>query len=802
MKRAHAAIAVVAAGIAGCPARENVRPVGVTVPAKMVAEATLRRIGAGERAPLSGYRVEAKEGDWMLASDESVAVVSAKTGRLLDFGARGGSDEIVAIEPLLEVEIEKTGLPVQGKRAKIELDAIEPHDASLTVRWRVVDARAAISVTYALEGRALRMETLVTSLGDAVAAASIGESIAWGNVPTWVEGHGAIGDAGVFEGEHVGRDALGVAYAIAPAARVRFDPPSPGFWAWPRTSEDVGAIAAGGMSKHRVAWLAYGRSVGDAAVAVAAIAQGRAVDDVERIDLARLFEARGAESTGAPAYDVIVRRCDGRAFAPFRVSRAAPTIALPRGCFEAGLSAPGRAPSAWMPPRALADARLPAGTLSLVAVNPPHGAIPARFVVRGIAPTPDPSWGDDPIAGAALNVVYAKRDVDVPLPPGRYLVTASRGFEYTSSAREVTIEDGKPSALAFRLERVVDTRGWITADLHVHAIPSPDAPTRLSDRVRSLAAAGVEVAVATDHNAVTDYAPTIREEALSGSLTSIVGDEITTRGTLFGHFNVFPLAPSAAPVPYESTTPHALASAARATPPADRDKILQINHPRMGDIGYFDITRFDPKDVAAWRATPSAEIGFDAIEVFNGDHYARIDEVEKCMRDWYALLDAGVRMTATGNSDSHKIAYHEAGVPWNYVQIANDDPEKLDERAFVEAVRRGRVVVSSGPFVRIAAGDRGIGDTITPGEIALSVRVDAPPWVDVDRVEIVGRSGAVLRVWNVAPTAAVTRLDERVKLRLAKGDWVIAVARGTKPMTLLHRAGATPLAFTNPIFVD
>jgi hypothetical protein len=222
----------------------------------------------------------------------------------------------------------------------------------------------------------------------------------------------------------------------------------------------------------------------------------------------------------------------------------------------------------------------------------------------------------------------------------------------------------------------------------------------------------------------------------------------------------------------------------------------------MGDIGYFEILGFDPKDVAGWRArTPSAELGFDAIEVYNGDHYARLDEVEKCMRDWYALLDAGVRMTATGNSDSHKLAYQEAGVPWNYVHVADDDPAKLDERAFVEAVRRGRVVVSSGPMIRMTAGDRGIGDAIAPGEIEIAVKVDAPPWVDVDRVDLVGRGGAVLRTWMVK-SAAVTRLDERAKVRLAEGDWVIAVARGTKPMTLLHRPGATPLAFTNPIFAQ
>ncbi len=49
----------------------------------------------------------------------------------------------------------------------------------------------------------------------------------------------------------------------------------------------------------------------------------------------------------------------------------------------------------------------------------------------------------------------------------------------------------------------------------------------------------------------------------------------------------------------------------------------------MGNIGYLELLRFDSRDVAGWRsASPLAELGFDAIEVFNGDHYAAIDQVE------------------------------------------------------------------------------------------------------------------------------------------------------------------------------
>ena len=247
-------------------------------------------------------------------------------------------------------------------------------------------------------------------------------------------------------------------------------------------------------------------------------------------------------------------------------------------------------------------------------------------------------------------------------------------------------------SVSAELARVVDTTGWIAADLHVHAAPSPDAPSPLSDRVRTLAASGVEVAVATDHNVITDYSAAIRARGLGRWLASIAGDEVTTRGVPLGHYNVFPLTPGAEPIAFDHATPSAVLSAARAAASGARPTVVQLNHPRIGSIGYFELLRFDPRDVAGWKSRSAlAETAFDAIEVFNGDHYAELDEVERVMRDWYALLDAGVRMTATGNSDSHKVTYHECGVPRNLVRLGDnlgdDDPSHFDEARFVDAVR-------------------------------------------------------------------------------------------------------------------
>jgi hypothetical protein len=83
------------------------------------------------------------------------------------------------------------------------------------------------------------------------------------------------------------------------------------------------------------------------------------------------------------------------------------------------------------------------------------------------------------------------------------------------------------------------------------------------------------------------------------------------------------------------------------------------------------------------------------------------------------------------------------------------------------------------------------------------VRVEAPAWVDVSRVTLL-RRGVVLHAWEgpFAPPGREPRFEQKVTEELHKGDWVIAVVRGKKEMSFLHRRGGLPFAFTNPIWVE
>ncbi len=765
-------------------------------------DGVVKRLDSRAEVALAGPRVEAKAGDWMLRGPGGVAVVSATRGAVIDFGAEGGDDALVALEPKVYVGLDDVASVVES------VDAAGPGGHAVLIKRRVLSDPPLRLWTYVtLADGGLRIESIATAQDEAALAITVGETVAWGNEPTWVEGYGFVRDRATLTGDFIAREGLGVAYAFESEdghLAARFNKPEAGFHDWAHTGERLEGVPAHGASSRRIVTMTQANGRLGAAVALLP----RVAKNVKRVELpgsapdgTMVEVARCDASDAGDASDLPPRlyaRFDGHA-------KDLPLPSGPGDCFRARLAAPGFAAGAWTPVAELASAPLPtSGTLRWRVRQKGGSVVPARLVVRGLGGTPDPFWGEDPQDGAVLDVLHTDRDGEIAIPAGRYHVMVTRGSEYTMHEADLTVVAGKPTDVEAELERVIDTRGWISADLHVHAVTSPDAPTPLLERVRSLGAAGVEVAVATDHNGVTDYAPAIHERGLEPWLASIVGDELTTRPVPLGHYNVFPLAAGSLPVAFEHVTPQAAMSAARkaAADPGGGagTKIVQLNHPRIGSIGYFELLHFDPRDVAAWQArSPLAEMGFDAIEVFNGDHYARIPEVRAVMNDWYALLDAGQHITATGNSDSHRTSYHECGVPRNFVQVADDAPAHLDVRAFVDAIRAGHVVVSSGVLVRIDVAGHGPGETVAAGNVNVHVTADAPPWIDVSRVELVSH-GRVLHAWTGPFARAVRRLDATFAATLTAGDWVIAVASGEGEMKFLARPGAKPFGFTNPVW--
>lgn len=443
------------------------------------------------------------------------------------------------------------------------------------------------------------------------------------------------------------------------------------------------------------------------------------------------------------------------------------------------------------------------GRLQLEVVDDEMHPLPARVVVTGVAPTPWPDLGPDWRAdGAEHSICLADGPAEVPLRPGRYRVTATHGMEWSIDSKEVAVPAGRTTRARLQLVREVDTTGWVPGDFHIHAAPSYDSLVTLPDRVRSLLCEGVEIAVPTDHNHVTDYAPTIAAQSAGARLATASGVEITSGGPYWGHFNAYPVDRSGGPMPFPflETTPAAIFGAVHGRFPG---AVVQVNHPRMGSIGYFGITRLDTTTGQA--AEPTWSPDFDAIEVWNGLDLQHPERTEANLEDWMQLLAAGLRYTAMGNSDSHRIHSHWIGYPRSYLRMASDAPADVRAAEIGAAVRGGHVMVTDGPILDVSVGDARAGDTVhaAGGHVVVRIRLQAASWIDTKDVELVV-GGEVRERWTVEDrTAPGLRGEWTVEVPVERRTYVLAIARGERLLDAVQpgRAGP-PLAFTNPIWVE
>jgi hypothetical protein len=237
--------------------------------------------------------------------------------------------------------------------------------------------------------------------------------------------------------------------------------------------------------------------------------------------------------------------------------------------------------------------------------------------------------------------------------PGTYEVYISRGPEYEVVVRKVTVEAGGNARVQGVLRRSVATPGYLSADLHMHARGSIDSGLDYTERVKSIAAEGLEVVISTDHNYISDYEPFIIAGRMERFIKSIIGLELTTFEG--GHFNAFPLrydveSASRGSFEWQDRPPGVIFEQLRqmGTLPPD-ETIVQVNHARDSLLGYFAQHNVDPftseaslpfqnvtgtDKIFGAIASPNGEAfyvtedgqtydttfswNFDAFEIFNG----------------------------------------------------------------------------------------------------------------------------------------------------------------------------------------
>jgi hypothetical protein len=432
---------------------------------------------------------------------------------------------------------------------------------------------------------------------------------------------------------------------------------------------------------------------------------------------------------------------------------------------------------------------------------------------EGLAGTPSPAWpgigphpddvaewiGDEAIASGD-EVLAGTCDFVLELAPGRYRIAVARGIEHDVVEREVVIARDAMAELAVELPRVVETPGVSCFDLHVHAAPSFDSDVPLEQRVIGALADGLDGFVASDHDQRADWSAALAAADPRGRLALIEGTELTTDtwgwgDVPAGHFNVFPL-PSGVPVDDLRPTMGDIGAVMALVRDRAPGALVQMNHPRDNFwTGYFASIGFDPATGNGMRGMPW--LGFDAIEVWNGHllDAAMHSEIETLVGDWLALLDLGVRVVATANSDTHRVSRSPMGSPRTCIRV--DDPH--DEPAVIAALAGGRSFGTSGIIVDLQVSGVRPGDTLAaagPADVRLDVH--AAPWVSASSVRIyVGHDIALDE-----PIDALPFTLERT-LTVPAGSWIFAWAEGTDPVPWPVSTAGKPhrsVAFTNPVW--
>ncbi|MBN2496455.1 MAG: hypothetical protein JXR96_17810 [Deltaproteobacteria bacterium] len=191
---------------------------------------------------------------------------------------------------------------------------------------------------------------------------------------------------------------------------------------------------------------------------------------------------------------------------------------------------------------------------------------------------------------------------EIALPPGEYDVIVSRGFEYSIDTARVEILPDHTTRIEAQITHVIDSRGWIAGDSHMHGTGSPDANVRNEERVVAAMADGVEFLSTSDHDYIQSLEPQIREMGAWEYLATWPGLEVTTLD--ISHILGFPLHydfqdGDRGAMDWVDRTPRETFEWIRAHGMfGPEETLVIIPHPRGGMSSYHDQYNLDPYDLS------------------------------------------------------------------------------------------------------------------------------------------------------------------------------------------------------------
>jgi len=458
----------------------------------------------------------------------------------------------------------------------------------------------------------------------------------------------------------------------------------------------------------------------------------------------------------------------------------------------------------------------PQGTLELKIRNSQGEFVPGKVTIIGLDPTKTPYFKpENPIETersweSFKNSLFPQEQgLEVKLPVGAYLIYASRGPEYTLDKKVIEVLKDEYRELTFIIDKVVETPNLISIDPHMHTQNS-DGYMLIPERIKSVVAEGVDVAVASDHNYISNYYPALKKLGFNKFLAVIYGNEVSTSGVI--HYNTYPV--KYRPEEENNGAIYPLSEEASPLFDASRQKdpeaILQVNHPRSGRIGYFNNFHLDPE--TASFAHKTFDTSFDVLEVMNGPRFygSNYESIE----DWFHLLNRGYYFPLVGSSDAHAIDKAEPGYCRTYIFYEGEQGDNLNISTLIKAIKGGYSFTSNGPLVEFNINSKYTsGDSFTAegGKVDIWLKVQSAPWVSVNEVRLIINGERKIIFPVKTQENVIQKFEEGISLKLDKDSYIAVEVLGKKSLyPVLQRTSRSglledailPYALTNPVFVD
>jgi hypothetical protein len=401
------------------------------------------------------------------------------------------------------------------------------------------------------------------------------------------------------------------------------------------------------------------------------------------------------------------------------------------------------------------------------------------------------------VSGVGDPLFHNTGEFRLEVPAGPLSLTVVKGFEYWPKREEIEIQAGQVRRLTVSLELMADmaAKGWYSGSTHVHMNYAGNLQNTLENLMMMSEAEDQDVVneqIANKDNRILDYqffVPGGGPHPLSTrDRVLVVGQEY--RPPFYGHVFLFGMRDhlispfltgyegTAVESLYPSNTDMFRKAKAQGATVGYVHAFFGENDPLAGDLGgakgYMVDAALGTTDAVEWSGAGRA--GF---------------------HPWYATLNNGLRVTATGGEDSIS-NLHRSKLVGSVRTYVYTGARGLSMEAWFEGLRKGQAFVSTGPLVELRVNGRIPGEDVEiPGGASVGVEARVRSITPLEKVLLVF-NGRVVEEFSLEGDRTSFDLTKTYPVR--ESGWFHLRAEGN-PGERFPLDSAYAQAFTNPVWV-